>query len=264
MDSTGITDLPTSIGNLTGLASLSVRDCKNLTSLPITFFNMKSLVNLKLSECTKLSKLLENLGTTKSVEKFDVIGTSKRLIHSSIPDSLVLTSLSGLCSLTYLDQSYCNLNAIPNGISSLFSLKYLHLNGNNFGCLPKSIAQLSFLIYLRVENCTSLRLLPKLPLSICYINGYGCTSLETIPNLLQPNSSIERRLYHSDCNKLVDNQGFIDMFYAVIKKHLMFIPNGTSISIRVLYLDGSPGRDLHLQVSFSHSLSLCLLWLVKV
>ena len=38
LDSTGITNLPTSIGNLTSHASLSVRDCKNLMSLPSTFF----------------------------------------------------------------------------------------------------------------------------------------------------------------------------------------------------------------------------------
>ena len=101
---------------------------------------MKSLENLELSGCTKLSKLLENLVTTKSVEKFDVIGTSTRLICSSIPSSLVLTSLSGLCSLTYLDLSYCNLNAIPDGIICLFSLKHLDLSGNHFGCLPESIA----------------------------------------------------------------------------------------------------------------------------
>ena len=31
-DGTAITKLPTSIGNLTGLASLNVRDCKNLVS----------------------------------------------------------------------------------------------------------------------------------------------------------------------------------------------------------------------------------------
>ena len=37
-DSTGITNLPTSIGNLTSHASLSVRDCKNLMPLPSTFF----------------------------------------------------------------------------------------------------------------------------------------------------------------------------------------------------------------------------------
>ena len=38
LDSTGITNLPTSIGNLTSHASLSVRGCKNLMSLPSTFF----------------------------------------------------------------------------------------------------------------------------------------------------------------------------------------------------------------------------------
>ena len=155
---------------------------------------MKSLENLELSRCTKLSKLLENLVTTKSVEKFDVIGTSTRLICSSIPPSLVLTSLLGLCSLTHLDISYCNLNAIPDGISCLFSLKHLDPSGNNFGCLLEIIAQLSFLIYLRVENCMTLRLLPMLPFNIGYIFGYGCTSLETIPDVLQPNSSIEQRL----------------------------------------------------------------------
>ena len=36
LDGTAITKLPTSIGNLTGLSSLNVRDCKNLMSLPST------------------------------------------------------------------------------------------------------------------------------------------------------------------------------------------------------------------------------------
>ena len=56
LDGTAITNLPTSIANLTGLASLSVRDCKNLMSLPYTFFNIKSLENLDLSGCTELKE----------------------------------------------------------------------------------------------------------------------------------------------------------------------------------------------------------------
>ena len=56
LDGTAITNLPTSIANLTGLASLSVRDCKNLMSLPHTFFNIKSLENLDLSGCTELKE----------------------------------------------------------------------------------------------------------------------------------------------------------------------------------------------------------------
>ena len=34
IDDTAITKLPTSIGNLSGLVSLDVSDCKNLMSLP--------------------------------------------------------------------------------------------------------------------------------------------------------------------------------------------------------------------------------------
>ncbi|XP_030934615.1 TMV resistance protein N-like [Quercus lobata] len=192
LDGTAITNLPTSIGNLTGLASLSVRDCKNLMSLPHTFFNMKLLENLDLSGCIKLRELLENLGMTKSVEELDESGTATGLTLSSydMPNSMcmVSTSLSSLTSLTKLDLRECILNAIPNDICCLSSLKYLDLSGNNFGCLPKSIAQLSFLRSLCVENCTSLRSLPKLPLNIGYINGYGCTSLETVSDLLEPNS----------------------------------------------------------------------------
>ena len=121
-------------------------------------------------------------------------GTATGLMRSSYAMlnsmCMVSTSLSSLTSLTKLDLRECNLNAIPNDICCLSSLKYLDLSGNNFGCLPKSIAQLSFLRSLCVENCTSLRSLPKLPLNIGYINGYGCTSLETVPDLLEPNSSI--------------------------------------------------------------------------
>ena len=62
LDGTAITKLPTSIGNLTGLASLNAKDCKNLMSLPSTFFNVKWLKDFNLSRC---SKLLENLVTEK-------------------------------------------------------------------------------------------------------------------------------------------------------------------------------------------------------
>ena len=186
LDGTAISKLPTSIENLTSLVSLNVKDCKNLMSLPSTFFNMKWLKDLNLSGC---SKLLENLMIEKSVEEFGVSVTTTGLMpHSNAlfqtlkkiafggfkPRSpnrmgLLLTSLSSLCSLTRLNLSYCNLNAIPNDICCLSSLKYLCLSGNNFGCLPENIAQLSILKILVVDNCTSLLSWPKLPLNISYI-----------------------------------------------------------------------------------------------
>ena len=186
LDDTAITKLPTSIENLTGLVSLNVKDCKNLMSLPSTFFNMKWLKDLNLSGC---SKLPENLVTEKRVEEVDVSGTATGLMAYSntlfqtlktlalgglkrrSPNhmGLLTTSLWGLCSLTHLNLSYCNLNAIPNDICLLFSLENLYLSGNNFSCLPENISQLSRLFELEVNNCTSLLSLPKLPLNIYFI-----------------------------------------------------------------------------------------------
>ena len=79
LDGTAITKLPTSIGNLIGLASFNVRDCKNLISLPSTFFNMKRLRDLNLFGCSKL----ENLVTKKSAEEVDVSGIATGLLPYS-------------------------------------------------------------------------------------------------------------------------------------------------------------------------------------
>ena len=137
LDGTAITKLPTSIENLTALVSLNVKDCKNLMSLPSTFFNMKWLKDLNLSEC---SNLLENLVTEKSAEEVGVGGTATRLMpHSNVlfqtlkklafggfkPRSpnrmgLLSTSLLSLCSLTRLNLSYCNLNAIVRNAISIW------------------------------------------------------------------------------------------------------------------------------------------------
>ena len=133
--------------------------------------------------------------------------------RNSDPMGLLSSSLSSLCSMTRLNLSYCNLKEIPNDIGCLFSLKHLNLSGNNFGCLPSSIAQLSILKWLKVNNCTRLQSFPKLLLGIAFIRGLGCSSLETLLDQLKPNSSFEPNLFLSNCSKLTDNQGFIDLFF---------------------------------------------------
>ena len=45
-----ITKLPTSIGHLTGLALLNVRDCKSLTCLPSILINLKLLKDVNISD----------------------------------------------------------------------------------------------------------------------------------------------------------------------------------------------------------------------
>ena len=83
--------------------------------------------------------------------------------------------------------------------------------GNNFVGLPKSIIQLSNLEFLFLSGCTFLRSLPELPINIGYILAKACTSLETLP--LRPEDSFKPYLSLFNCVKLIDNQGYDDMFF---------------------------------------------------
>ena len=167
-------NLPTSIGNLTGLAFFSGRDYKNLLSLPSTFSNMKSLKHVDFSGC---SKLLKNLRTIKSVREHDVSGTSIQPMPSFYSLIQILKKLTFIgfklfpfysmlrsrdplgffsTSLMTLNLSCCNLREIPNDISHLFSLDVLNLSGNSFVCLLDGINQLSNLKWMELANCMSL------------------------------------------------------------------------------------------------------------
>jgi Leucine-rich repeat (LRR) protein len=256
LDGTTITKLHASIENLTGLASLKLKDCKNLVCLPSTILNLKLLKDVDISGCSKFERLSENLGNAESVEELDVSGTAIRHVPSSIGrlknlkmlafkgckglslsnkswyelipfysklislDPVGLSPLLGLCSLTYLNLSDCNLKAIPNDIGSLFSLEALILDGNKFVCLPESISQLSNLKWMGVDNCTSLRSLSKLPSNIEQIGARNCISLEMLPDLLKPNDSFKQYLFLENCFKLADNQCFTDVYFAAIKKQV--------------------------------------------
>uniref|UniRef100_A0A2N9FAW2 Disease resistance protein RPS4B/Roq1-like leucine-rich repeats domain-containing protein n=1 Tax=Fagus sylvatica TaxID=28930 RepID=A0A2N9FAW2_FAGSY len=140
LDGTAITKLHESIENLTGLASLKLKDCKNLVCVPSTIFNLKLLKDVDISGCSKFERLPEILGNAESVEELDVSETAIRHVPSSIGR---LKNLKRLIFEGMLNLSDCNLKAIPNDIGILFSLRSLSLNGNKLVCLPESIGQLS-------------------------------------------------------------------------------------------------------------------------
>nr|XP_023925283.1 disease resistance-like protein DSC1 [Quercus suber] len=256
---TAITKLPISIGHLTGLVLLNVRDCKSLTCLPSSIFNLKLLRDVNFSGCSKLERLPENVGYAESVEELDMSGTTIREVPSSIgllknlkvlsfnggkglssfnsrswydllpfssrpkiADPVGLSSLLG--SLIELNLQNCNLSAISDDIGCLFSLEEIDLSENSFVCLPDSISQLCKLERMYLRNCTSLRSLPNLPVDIVEIWGDGCTSLETILDLQKPSAFCKGELYLSNCCKLADNQDFIDKFLAVIRMYHQGLP----------------------------------------
>ena len=125
-----------------------------------------------------------------------------------------------LWSLTKLNLSYCNLQAIPDGLGCLASLTELDLRGNNFVCLPESTAQLSNMKFLFLNGCTHLRSLPKLPFDVRLIYADGCTTLEILP--LRSKNGLSLALHLLNCVKLINNEDYNEMLLIALRHHIQF------------------------------------------
>ncbi|KAK3187958.1 hypothetical protein Dsin_027519 [Dipteronia sinensis] len=153
-DWSGIKTLPSSIEIMSGLSELSLRYCKNLESLPNSLCNLTNLVSLDLSGCVGVEKMLENV-----------------------------SSSSGLCSLSELDLSECDMLVFPSALSCLSSLDVLRLRGNNFDSL--SLKHFTSLRHLDISCCERLKYLQEFPLPsrLESVNASHCISLETLPDI---------------------------------------------------------------------------------
>ncbi|KAK8573660.1 hypothetical protein V6N13_009748 [Hibiscus sabdariffa] len=191
LERTGIEGLPSSIGKLSNLNLLNLKDCRNLVSLPSSIGGCTSLRNLNLSGCKRVENLPEKLQQVEFLEELDLSETGiteppsfifqfknlkvlsfggfkapssklRKILPSLFkviprgrtnPVALMLPSLLGLSSLKELKLRNCNLceGDIPNDISCLSSLETLDLSGNNFLSIPSSLTQLSKLEYLRLH-----------------------------------------------------------------------------------------------------------------
>ncbi|KAH9782099.1 ADP-ribosyl cyclase/cyclic ADP-ribose hydrolase [Citrus sinensis] len=271
LDGTSITEVPSSIELLTKLQWLNLNDCRSLVRLPSSINGLKSLKTLNLSGCFKLENVPETLGQVESLEKLDISGTAIRQPQSSIflmknlrelycrgckgspssaswflrfpinlmrwssdPVALSLpSSLLGLCSLTKLDISDCNLGegAIPSSIGDLCSLKELYLSRNNFVSLPASIYRLSNLRLIELEECRMLQTLPRLPDGTRDILLGGCVSLETLSDVLKLNEhQLPLLSFHCvECLKLAGNN---DVVLSLLKG---YIKNSKNMSLSEKY-----------------------------
>jgi len=188
-----LVEIHPSIAVLRELCHLNLGNCKKLVLNLNVISGLSSLNCLSISGCSKLlnSKMLMDPRHTKYVEKVDKNTNVIQLPTSSVykllmlpfqffsqpkpQDSfgLLLSSLSCVPCLSYLDISFCNLLQIPDEIGNLRSLVILNLGGNKFVTLPSTINQLSNLKNLRLEHCKELKYLPELPT----IKGYIIDSM---------------------------------------------------------------------------------------
>ncbi|KAL5776124.1 hypothetical protein ACOSP7_009050 [Xanthoceras sorbifolium] len=188
---TAITQVPSSIVNLTNLQNLSFRDCRGQVPTPTWRSLLWSLILPQRNEnsmCLRLPPLI------------------------------------GLHSLKNLVLSGCNFSegTLPNDLDSLPSLEQLDLCRNNFVNLPESISRLPKLQLLSLGKCKRLQSLPELPPEICFVGAEDCTSLEAKSSntLIKLSTSTDFKILNFyNCYKLVENQ---DRNWAVmmLKLHL--------------------------------------------
>ncbi|CAJ2661095.1 unnamed protein product [Trifolium pratense] len=151
LTSTAINELPSSIGSLKKLESLSLDFCKSLINLPNEITDLRSLRALYIHGCTQLDA------------------------------SNLHILISGLASLETLKLEECrNLFEIPDNISFLSSLRELLLKETDIEIFPASIKHLSKLEKLDIKGCRRLHYLPELPPSLKEFYATNCSSLETV------------------------------------------------------------------------------------
>ena len=101
-----INELPENLGNIKEFEELDVSET-TITELPSSFVLLKNLKVLSLRGCEGLSSISSN-----KLISFPLV--RKRRVE--YPIGMLGRSLSDLWSLTELNQSYCNLQAIPDAL----------------------------------------------------------------------------------------------------------------------------------------------------
>ncbi len=119
---------PESLGKMTALKRLLIRDCKGKI-LPKPLGNLKELEVLIL----------------RSNNDKRIFYNKKGEVPTEIPETI-----GKLKSLVVLDLGYNNIDTIPDSLGDLSSLKYLDLSGNYLSTLTKSIGNLKELKQLQL------------------------------------------------------------------------------------------------------------------
>ena len=207
MDSTAITKLPSSVGGLIGLISLTLSDCKNLWRLPNTICNLKSLESLDLSWCSTFEYLPKNLGNVEGLKKLDLSGIAIEELPISIEGLVNLTlltladcekllylpsTISSLKSLESLEFSGCSeFEYLPENLGSVVGLKELKLSGTSIKDLASSIEHLTNLTLLTLRDCKNLVCLPNTFWCLKLGNSLDLTGCTKIEKLLENLGNVE-------------------------------------------------------------------------
>ncbi|KAF3620821.1 hypothetical protein T459_24528 [Capsicum annuum] len=217
LGATALSELPSSIEDLSGVSVISLSCCKRIEfglqefhctytaiqTIPSSISLLKNLRQLSFRGCNGLSS---KVSSSSHVQKSMDVN---------------FQNLSGLSSLTVLDLSDCNISdgGILSDLGFLPSLVELNLDGNNFSNIPAAcIIRLTRLKVLALAGCTRLESFPELPPSIEKLYADECTSLMSIDQLTKYPKSHEVSL--TKCHQLEKNKRHASMLDSLLKHML--------------------------------------------
>ena len=122
----------------------------DLTNLPSSIGNLTQLRELYLSN-NKLKSLPSQIGNLRKLKYLDLASNDLTKLPSSI---------GNLTKLRELDLGVNQLTSLPESIGNLTQLKELDLNYNNLNSLPKEFSKLGNLTDLNLRDNPNLRIIP--------------------------------------------------------------------------------------------------------
>ncbi|XP_040368554.1 TMV resistance protein N [Rosa chinensis] len=172
--------------------------------------------------------------------------------------------ISGLCNLTYLNLSNCNLGegAFANEFGYFPSLVTLNLSGNNFIRIPSGVRLLSKLENFNLENCKRLQELSDLPSnSRLDLRADGCTSLKYLFDASNLNRLNRSYFNFINCFNLNGNEGCNNIAFEMLRT-LMYQGISNKRETFQIVIPGSniPEWFSHQSVGCSLSVSLPVHW----
>ncbi|KAL6315878.1 hypothetical protein AAG906_012214 [Vitis piasezkii] len=268
-------EVHTSIGKLSKLILLSLKNCKKLSSFP-SIINMEALKILNLSGCSGLKKFPDIQGNMEHLLELYLASTAIEELPSSIGHltGLVLLDLkrcknlkslpASICkleSLEYLSLSGCSkLENFPEMMEDMENLKELLLDGTSIEGLPLSIDRLKGLVLLNLRNCKNLASLPK---GMCKLTSLetlivsGCSLLNNLPRNL---GSLQRLVQlHAEGTAITQPPDSIvllrNLEVLVYPGRKILTPTslGSLFSFWLLHRNSSNGIGLHLPSVFPFS-----------
>ena len=147
---TGISELPESFGNLTGITLLLLNNMTGQLHLPDSIYNLQRLDYLYLRGDFTFLKDEEPLCNSYG-------GVSKYVFRKL--RSLFLSGSSNLSEMEFI-LNYC----CPPTLDGLY------INDSNIVTLPNGIDRFQSLVVLKIENCNKLQEIPRLPPSVRHVS----------------------------------------------------------------------------------------------